>query len=134
MFLISVLSEEDECLFLIFLRITTSGIFFLGAQLANNVKDVANEKVEQAKEASAQLAEDASKKVDEVKDAANEKADQAKEAGAQLADDASQKAEEAKNTIVESAIHAKDVAVEKVQAIGNAVNAKFNSYLFFVEI
>jgi hypothetical protein len=66
-----------------------------------------------------------------VKDAATEQVNQATEAGAQLAENASEKADEAKNTIVESVIHAKDVTVETVQAIGNAVNTK-NRFVFFV--
>lgn len=73
-----------------------------GAQLAG-----------EAKEAGAQVVDDASKKVEEVKDAAHEKVDQAKEAGAQLADDAAKKADEAKNTIV-----------EKAQEIGHVVSVQ----------
>ena len=65
-----------------------------------------------------------------MKNAANEKADQVKEAGAQLADDASKKAEETTNTIVGSAIHAKDVAVEKAQELGSAVNTNIYLYIF----
>jgi hypothetical protein len=93
-----------------------------GAQVAGEVKEAVHEKVEQAKEAGTQLADDAAQKAEEVKDAAYEKVEQAKEAGAQLADDA------AKSGIVESAIHAKDVAVEKAQEIGHAVSANIYSY------
>lgn len=92
--------------------------FFSIILLAVEVKDAAAEKVEEAKEAGAQLADDASKKVDEVKEAAQDKVDEAKEAGTQLAADASNAAEEAKTTIV-----------EKVQEVGTAVRMTIHYFL-----
>lgn len=100
-------------------------------RLAGDVKVAAENKVEEAKEAGAQLADDASKKVDEVKAAAQETTDQAKEAGAQLAADASNAAEQTKNTVVDAAIHAKDAVIEKAQEIGAAVSIRISERFVF---
>lgn len=107
-------------------RGTEDTFIVLFIRLAGEVKAAAENKVEEVKEAGAQLADDASKKADEVKDAAQEKVDEAKEAGAQLAADASNTAEQATHTIV-----------EKVQEMGAAVSIEdfpknFSRMKFFV--
>lgn len=89
--------------------------------------------VSDAKEAGAQVANNAAQTAGEVKEAVQEKAEQANEAGAQVVDDAAQKADEAKNTIVETAIQAKDAAVEKAQELGHAVSIGFSWLMNFFD-
>ena len=113
--------RQKDLLFLHACSEDNLGEFSLGAELA----DDAAKKVEQAKEAGAELAADAKdaaeKKVEEIKPQVEEKLEQAKETAAEVADAAATKVEEAKSTIVESAIHAKDAVVEKAVETKDAI-------------